>query len=158
MKTPSVQALTLDMLRLANRHHMDGRMQVDVDAWFLRATQELSRMPKPMWDAGIGHLEPYAAQIGAEAGLAAAIRRHPHAGAETAVDGGRPARSTFQLDRVMLADPKGLATVADAATVLDHIVGPGFDPEAPMAALRHPVRWAGALMRARGLIRDWRGG
>ena len=58
----------------------------------------------------------------------------------------------------MLADPVHLATVTDGAQVLDHVVGEGFDPSAPFNRLRRPVRWIGALRRARRLIRDWRDG
>ena len=147
---PSVDALTLDMLDLA----FEGREEqarIDWQAWLARIQKKLARMPRQKYEHGAAALAAYCDTKGLGRELEQAVGQYPFAGAE-AVEARFPnQKSRLKPDRIVLADGRNLATVADAARVLDRVFG--------AHRLGNPfsrLKWFGALRRARSVIRQWR--
>jgi hypothetical protein len=152
---PSLDALTLDMLDLVNKHHGNGRLSIDHRAWIDRILRRLSVLPRNKWEAGRAILTAYFTELGQTAIFDDASQRHLFSGPETMPEGGRPQRCSIQPFRITLAHPRGLATVRDAAATLDEVLGNRHQPgETSLGPVRW-LSWIGALKRAARVARRW---
>ncbi|MCZ6860236.1 MAG: glycosyltransferase family 2 protein [Alphaproteobacteria bacterium] len=152
---PSVDALTLDMLDLVNKHHGKGRLSIDHRAWIDRILHRLSVLPRSKWEAGRAILAAYSTELGQTAMFDDASQRRSFSGPETMPEGGRPQRCSIHPFRITLAHPRGLATVRDAAETLDEVLGNWHRPgETSLGSVRW-LSWIGALRRAARVARRW---
>ena len=152
---PSVDALTLDMLRLVNRTHAGGQLVVDHKAWMARIVARLLRLPKDRFQQGMALLSDYASRIGEEAALGTARDAATHRGAQTAPEGGRPTSSSIGTGRIVLAHPDALATVEDAARALEQMLGQHPRPGGGIPFVTRTLAWRRTRERARALARQW---
>lgn len=147
---PSVDALTLDMARLVNRHHGAG-LNLDYDAWMARIVSRLLRLPRDRYQLGLNLLATYAGHIGESAALTRARGAVTHRGPETAPEGARPTASKVGSRKFFLSHPTALGTIEDAAAVLEETLG----PPARAGFLGHWRAWRQTCARAEALIARW---
>lgn len=147
---PSVDALTLDMARLVDRHHGAG-LRLDFEAWMARIVTRLLRLPRDRYQHGLELLAEYAEHIGESAALARARDGVTHRGPETAPDGARPTASQVGSRKFFLSHPTALGTIEDAAAVLEQTLG----PPAEAGFLGHWRAWRQTCARTEALISRW---
>lgn len=155
LAVPSVDALTVDMIGLVNRHHANNRLAIDYRAWSDRVLRRLALQPRARYERGVEIWRDYVAARGGESWIEDAIARRPHCGSEDAGDWDRPRRSRVKPLRVTLSDPRGLATVRDAAKALNEVIGSWSPRRGAFRGPRSWFAWRGARERAGALIQRW---
>lgn len=141
---PSSDALSLDMLDLA----LNGQPEhaaIDWQAWLQRICKHLVKIPKPRYLHAMKSLETYCRTKGLTEILHAVNAEMPFAGPETILNETFPPQvSRLKFRRIQISHPDALATVAEAESLIEEILGQHY----PKQGMRH-VKWLGALHRAR---------
>ena len=146
---PSPDALVLDMLDLALAGQPEHD-EIDWEAWLRRIRQLLVKMPRQRCLHAEKALETYCRAKGLSGMLSAINAELPFSGPETLSDERIPSqKSQLKPHSIRLSDSIELATVADAARIVEEILGPYTNHGTSRA------KWFGALLRARSASRQW---